>query len=178
MGRRRKQPEHENRLYARALTINPRLTYEAFVAQAGDAIVADDSMCDPRLSLKTLVAMDANRLVHGIFTLYNIEIEQLTPTQTVASAMPMPGVRAPRGSTLRATWSSIMRTILAEDLHFGPLRVLDIIEWRFPQRIGHQWKEAQPVSGMSGDLVVQDVSIGNDLTKTPDDVPEKIRRRR
>ncbi len=180
--------EHVERLRADAVaadsSIPPQvaaLDGDAFEASLGDSIVIDESDCDPRLPVLTFLLIEDGDIIRGLFTLYNIVVEQQNPGRQTASAMAMPGIVAPTGATLNHAWSEVMRFILAMNLRVqdaapDPGQIIDFVEFRFPQRPSHEWKEAQLVQGLSGDLVVAAVAVGNNLSRRPDGVPEFVRR--
>lgn len=179
------QSEFQDKLYREAQERNPRLTLIEFLA-TGVSVVEDDSDCNPRLGVKNFVVYASNQEILGLFTLYNIEIERDVEEGITASAMAMPGCRPALGFTMRETWGGIMRAILENDFVMGGRKV-DFDEWRFPTRRGHQWK----LSGRELDIVGESETAaavperglfvgdldGHDLTKDPDGVPLKVRRR-
>lgn len=182
---RTEQFEHENELYAEASAGEQGLTFTVHRQRAGDAIVRDDSDCDPRLPIKKfLVVTDAQNII-GTFTLYNIQIKRDEELGITASAMAMPGCIPAPARTMRETWTGIMRWILENDFVIGT-RTVDFIEWRFPTRSTHQWKltpdeeariapEDSAAEIPSRGLEVADLA-DHDLVKE-DGVPVRVRRR-
>lgn len=181
------QSEYQDGLYREAQRGDPGLTLTAFLAR-GDSVVRDDADCDPRLDVIdfAVFVVEPSDLL-GLFTLYNVMIEEDDAAGIVASAMAMPGCRPAPGWTQRETWSGIMRWILENDFTFDGRRV-DFDEWRFPTRKDQQWKltgSQLDVVGLGSTsaaipergIVVADLD-GHDLTKDPDGVPLKVRRRR
>ncbi len=164
-------------------TTNPRISFQEFIDTADDSIVRDDSDCDPRLPEVTFIVFEG-RTNLGLFTLYNIVVERDNRTGITASAMAMPGCRAARGSTVRETWSGIMRWILSRDFVSGGRKV-DFIEWRFPTRGTHRWvlsteearKQGDGDTDAIGDRIVKDLEEDVDVTRGADNTPERARRR-
>lgn len=159
------------------------LDSDEYEASIGDRIVIDESDCDPRLPVLTfnVIVDDVASTNIGLWTLYNIRLEQSTPGRITANAMALPGVIEAPGHTFRETISGIMRFILAINLRVqdpapGPGRIIDFVEWRYPQRVSHEWVNAIPVNGMTIDQVVNDVAAGNIDQRRPDGVPEFVRR--
>ena len=179
------QFEHENELYAEAATQQQGLTFTDHREQAGDAIVIDDSDCDPRLQIKKFLVMADPRLVIGTFTLSNIIVERDEEIGITASAMAMPGCNPAPGQNMRQTWTGIMRHIIEEDLAIAG-RIVDFVEWRFPTRTSHRWmltlEEAARIDPTdsaaaipSRGLEVADLG-DHDLTKDLDGTPVRVRR--
>lgn len=172
---------------ARRLREGEKLTNNRdFELSLGDAIVRDDSDCDPRLSVKTFVVSSGQEIL-GLWTLYNIVIEIDDKTGITATAMAMPGCEAVRGFSLRETWTGIMRWILENDFTASGRKV-DFIGWAFPSRRDHQWLVSEDqASSLGGDANVGAAAIGNrkavaDLDDhavfvNVDGVPVSVRRR-
>ena len=177
------QSEHENALFAEALSANPQLTYTEFFDSAGDDIALDDSCPDPRLDVMVfLVFGDAGQIL-GSFTFYNISVEDFSASPIVASAMPMPGCRGVPGRSVRETWSGIMDWVLTYNFTTLGGEEVDFTEWRLPTRESHRWNLSPEEELLSGsgygdavsDGILADLS-GHDLTITEEGVPTSIRR--
>ncbi len=183
---RMQQSEHENAAYARALERDPNLAFSHWEENLAtdDDLVRDDADCDPRLTQINFVVRDAQG-TRGLFNLYNVRVERDDARGIVASAMAMPGCFPAEGSTLRATWSAIMRWILENDFRVGG-RTVDFIEWRFPQRRNQRWtmSEAEavqvgvdntPAAVPSRGIKVADLD-GHDFVEDENGVPIRTRR--
>ncbi len=131
------------------------LNGDEFEVFLGDRVVIDESDCDPRLPVLTfnVIVDDPAETNIGLWTLYNIRVEQSNPGRITANAMTLPGVIEAPGHTFRATLSGIMRFILSQNLRVesaapGPGQIIDFVEWRYPQRVSHEWVNDIPVNGM------------------------------
>lgn len=180
------QPDHESALFAKAEQENPGITYARFLEQAGDAIVRDDSDCDPRLPFLTLGVTTPSGQLLGLFVIYNMEILSDVSDITTLTAMPMPGCRAAPGFSLQETWSEIMDWILFRDFIAPGGKKVDLVGWRFPTRDTHRWKltdeektrEGNDATDAVADRIIQRLEAGNvDVIKDSRGAPISIRRR-
>ncbi len=173
------QPEHENDLWAEEMARNPAAVWQEWFDQAGDTVIRDRSEQNPRLSILQLVVLErlGAQEILGYFTLYNIKVETEDAAGFTINAMVVPGMNPLGPQTLETMWTQIMRRMMQFDMTTEDGRIIDLIEWQFPDRGTQNWGGQEVLgSGFSANRVVDLVAVGQDLTKIGD-IPLKVRRK-
>lgn len=123
----------ENRLHLHYMRIKerrPDYTWDDF-EQDGHTYEYDHER-DPRLPKIDLVALDGIEVV-GQMPLMNIVTERAEPGRLTAVVQGTPGIKPPDGWRRPRLWARVYRYLLETDLEFIGGRLLDIIEFRWPQ---------------------------------------------
>lgn len=135
----------------------------------------EDGHNDPRLGHINFVVYEG-REVRGLFGLYNMRIERSAPLKDEYSAMPMPGVQEIAGLGLGQSWAAIMRHFLAKDLEFQSGRVLDLVQWDFPEGKDRRWTlddfSAPIIAAIQGDGDLKET-----VTDSDGSYPKRVRRK-
>ncbi len=173
------QSVHENEQWSAAMDADPNREWQEWWDQAGDTIIRDRSEQNPRLAVLQLVVIEKMGVqeILGYFTLYNIKVEVEDAGGFQINAMVVPGMNTLGPRTLETMWTQIMRRMMQFDMVTVDGRIIDLIEWQFPDRVTQNWGGQEVLgSGFSANRVVDLVAVGQDLTKIGD-IPLKVRRK-
>lgn len=141
----------------------------------------NDCTPHPRRSILNFAVLDDNGDWVGAWMVYNIIKERDDEVGLTCSGMALPGIGAYGGFTVRRVWRSILRTILEQDFRImNSPRVIDMVEWRFPQDDRHHRWVKRAGENHVAVRVLDDISADHDLERHEVDgeqVPKKLRRR-